>query len=45
MLCLVHSFIRLRDMDTENIETELFRELRNVVLEKNEEDEMVREIN
>jgi hypothetical protein len=35
----------LRDLDTKNIGADVFAELRNVVLEENEEDKMVRERN
>ena len=45
MLCLEHCFIWPRDLDTKIIETEVFGELRNVVLEENGEDKMVRESN
>ena len=41
--CLEHCFIWLRDLDTKKIGTEVFGELRNVVLEENGEDKMVRE--
>ena len=45
MLCLEHCFIWLRDMNIKKIETEVFVELPNVVLEDNGEDKMVRESN
>ena len=45
ILCLEHSFIWLRDLDTKKIAVEVFGELRNVVLEENGEDKMVRESN
>ena len=35
----------LRDLDTKNTGTEVFGEFRNVVLEENGEDKMVRESN
>ena len=38
-----HCFIWLRDLDTKKIGTEVFRELRNVVLEENGEDKMAKE--
>ena len=37
--------IWLRDLDTKKIGTEVFGELRNVVLEENGKDKMVRESN
>ena len=40
-----HCTVWLRDLDTKEIETEVFGELRNVVLEENGEDKMVRESN
>ena len=44
--CYVWSIVLwLRDMDTKKIGTEVFGELRNVVLEENGEDKMVRESN
>ena len=45
--CYVWSIaqIWLRDLDTKKIGTEVFRELRNVVLEENGEDKVVRESN
>ena len=45
VLCLEHCFKWLRDLDTKKIGTEVFGELRNVVLEENGEDKMVRESN
>ena len=45
VLCLEHCFIWLRDLDTKKIATQVFGELRNVVLEENGEDKMVRESN
>ena len=45
VLCFEHYFISLRDLDTKKIGTEVFGELRNVVLEENGEDKMVRESN
>ena len=45
MLYLEHCFIWLRDLDTKKIGTEVFGELRNVVLVENGEDKMVRESN
>ena len=45
VLCLEHCFIWLRDLDTKKIGMEVFGELRNVVLEENGEDKMVRESN
>ena len=39
---LKHCFKWLRDLDTKKIETEVFGELWNVVLEKNGQDKMVR---
>jgi hypothetical protein len=42
---LEHYFIWLRDLDTKRIGTEVFGELRNVVLKENGEDKMVRESN
>ena len=44
-LCLEHCFIWPRDLDTKKIATEVFGELRNMVLEENGEDKMVRESN
>ena len=38
-------FLCLTDLDTKKIRAEKFGELRNVVLEDNGEDKMVREIN
>ena len=43
MLWLEYCFIWLRDLDTKKISTEVFGELRNVVLGENGEDKMVRE--
>ena len=43
VLCLKHCFIWLRNLDTKKMWAELFGELWNVVLEKNEEDKMVSE--
>ena len=45
VLYLEHCFIWLRDLDTETIRAEVFRELWNMVLEENGEDKMVRESN
>ena len=43
--CLQHSFKWLRDLDTKKIGTDVFGDLRNVALEENGEDKMVRESN
>ena len=40
-----YCFIWLRDLDTKKIETQIFDELWNVVLEENGEDKIVRESN
>ena len=45
VLSLEHLIIWLRDLDTKKIEAEIFGELRNVVLEENGEDKIVRESN
>ena len=45
MLHLEHSFIWVRDLDTKKIGAEVFGHIRNVVLEENEEDKIVRESN
>ena len=42
VLYLEHRIVWLRDLDTRKIEEEIFSELRNVVLEENGEDKMVR---
>ena len=39
-----HCFIWLRDLDTKKFEPEVFGELRNVVLEENGEDKMVKKV-
>ena len=44
-LGLENCFIWLRDLDTKKIVTEVFGELRNVMLEENGEDKMARESN
>ena len=41
---LEHCFVCLRDLDNRKIGVKVFRELRNVVLEENGEDKMVRAI-
>ena len=43
MFVIKHCFIRLRGQDIKTIGAEVFGELRNVVLEENGEDKMVRE--
>ena len=40
-----HCFIWLRDLDTKTIGTDVFGELRNVVLDENGEDQMIRKNN
>ena len=42
---LLYMVIWLRDLDTKQIETEVFGEIRNEVMEENGEDKMIRESN
>ena len=44
MLYLYNCIVRLRELDTKEIGAKLFRQLQNVVLEKNGENKMFRDI-